>query len=325
MGVVDDMDRPLACHEVIDTQDIEEARVVGSQLFRDHLLIPEKDGSPFRARLRSTVVGGMTLNYVDYSAGVRIVTTEPSSGFLVHIPLTGRADITCGHDAVSSDPATAAVVDPSDRLEMTWSSGTPQLIVGIDRDRIEQHLRGALGRTLDRPLRFGLAMDLTSSAARAWLNIMNLLLREVSVAKGPPAAMEQLESLAFQRFLLAQPSTYSSALHDERPAAPRAVRKAMSLIENHAAEPLSVEDIAEAVGVGVRALQVGFRRFADTTPMGYLRDVRLRQVHSELLAADPCSVSVTEVAARWQFLHAGRFAVQYRERFGEKPSTTLHR
>lgn len=327
MGVVDDVDRPapLACHEVIDTEDVEEARLVGSRLFRDHQLIPERDGSPFRARLRSTVVGGMTLNYVDYSAGVRIVTTEPSSGFLVHIPLTGRADITCGRDAVFADPATAAVIDPSDRLEMTWSSGTPQLIVGIDRERIEQHLRRAIGRTLDRPLRFGLGMDLTSSAARAWLNVMNLLLREVSAADDPPLAMEQLEGLAFQRFLLAQPSTYSSALHDERPAAPRAIQKAMSLIEHHAAEPLSVEDIAEAVGVGVRALQMGFRRFADTTPMSFLRDVRLRHVHSELMAADPTSVSVTDVAARWQFLHAGRFAVQYRERFGEKPSTTLHR
>ena len=316
---------PLAFHEVIDTEDVEEARLAGSRLFRDHQLIPEQHDSPFRARLRSTVVGGMTLSYVDYGVGVRIATTEPSSGYLVHIPLTGHADIVCGRDTVSSDPATAAVIDPADRLEMTWAGGTPLLIVGIDRERMEQHLRGALGRTLDRPLRFGLGMDLTSPAARSWLNVMNLLLGEVSAAPDLPIAMEQLEGLAFRRFLLAQPSTYSSALHEERPAAPRAIRKALSLIEDHAAEPLTVEDIAEAVGVGVRALQSGFRRFADTTPMGYLREVRLRRVHSELLAADPESVSVTDIATRWQFLHAGRFSVQYRERFGEKPSETLRR
>jgi transcriptional regulator GlxA family with amidase domain len=70
---------------------------------------------------------------------------------------------------------------------------------------------------------------------------------------------------------------------------------------------------------------VGFRRFAETTPMSYLREVRLRQVHAELLAADPNAVSVTDIATRWQFMHAGRFAIQYRERFGEKPSATLHR
>lgn len=330
MGVGDDTGLAaaglaLACHEVVDTTDVEQARLVGSRLFRNHQLTPETDQSAFRAVLRSTVVGGLTLSYVDYRAGVRIVTTAPSSGFLVHIPLTGRADITCGRDAVTSDPATAVVVDPAERLDMTWASRTPQLIVGIDRQRLERHLRRTLDRTLDRPLRFGLAMDLNSTAARAWLDIMALVLREVSVSHDEPVAPTELEALIFQRFLLAQPNTYSKALGEQRPVAPRIIREAMSLIENHAAEQLTIEDIAEAVGIGVRSLQAGFRRYADTTPMSYLRDVRLRQVHAALLTADPAQVSVTEVATRNGFLHAGRFAQQYRDRFGEKPSTTLRR
>lgn len=316
---------PLAYYEVIDTTDVEEARLVGSRIFRNHQLQPDADRSAFRAVLRSAVVGGLTLSYVDYRVGVRISTTVPSSGFLVHIPLTGRADIRCGRDTAISDPATAVVIDPSDHLDMTWSQEAPQLVVCIDRERLEQHLRRTLGRTLDRPLRFGLGMDLKSAAARAWLNIVDLLLRELATSAHEPLAVAELEALAFQRFLLAQPSTFSSALSDERPVAPRAIQKAMSLVEDHATEPLTVEEIAEAVGVGVRSLQAGFRRFADTTPMSYLRDVRLNRVHEELRAADPGSVSVTEVAARWGFLHAGRFAVQYRERFGEKPSTTLRR
>lgn len=316
---------PLASYEIVDTTDVEEARRVGSEVFRDHQLKPEPGDRGFRAVLRSAAVGGMTLSYVDYGAGVRIETTEPTTGFLVHIPLTGRADIRCGREYLTSDATTAVVIDPSDRLDMTWSRGTPQLIVGLDRDRLEQHLRRTLGRALDRPLRFGLGMDLRSAAVRAWLNIVNLLLSEMSVADDEPAAMEQLEGLVFQRFLLAQPSTYSSALHEERPVVPRAIRKAMVLMENHAAEPLTVEDIAEAVGVGVRSLQIGFRRYADTTPLGYLREIRLRRVHTDLLAAEPGSANVTDIATRWGFLHAGRFSAQYRERFGEKPSVTLHR
>ena len=313
----------LARHEVVDTTDVDEARLVGSRIFRDHQLLPETGDTAFRAVLRSTVVGGLTLNYADYRAAVRIVTTAPSNGFLVHIPLTGRAEIKCGRDAVASDPATAVVVDPAERLDMTWSSGTPQLIVVIDRGRLEEHLRRVLGRTLDRPVRFTLGMDLTTTAARAWIGIMTLLLHEATA--GEPVAMAQMESLILQRFLLAQPNSYSGALREEQPVAPRAIRKAMALIENHAAEPLTVEDIAEAVGIGIRSLQDGFRRFADTTPMSYLRDVRLRKVHAELLAAEPGGTTVTEIAVRWGFLHAGRFSVLYRERFGEKPSTTLHR
>ena len=34
-------------------------------------------------------------------------------------------------------------------------------------------------------------------------------------------------------------------------------------------------------------------------------------------------LSVSEVAWRWGFAHHGRFAAQYRTRFGETPSQTL--
>ncbi|MEV6240778.1 AraC family transcriptional regulator [Lentzea sp. NPDC051838] len=314
------VEAPLAGHEVLDTTDVDEARAVAGRVFREHQLTTET-GQGFRTILRSTVVGGMSLSFVDYQAAVRIRTSAPSSGYLVHIPLCGRASITCGRDTVTSDPRNAVVVDPSDRLDMTWSSGTPHLIVGLDRERLVQHTQRFLGRTLDRPLRFGLGMDLTTAAARAWLNVVHLLLTEVSTAEGTPMAAEQLESLVFQRFLLTQPGIASV----ERPVAPKAIRRAMTIIEEHADEPLTVEDIAEAVGVGVRSLQAGFRRFADTTPLAYLRDVRLGQVHTELLAAEPGSVNVTDVATRWAFPHLGRFSVQYRERFGESPSATLRR
>lgn len=152
---------PLARHEVVDTSDVDLARIVGGQLFRDHQLIPGHDHAQFRARLRSATVGGTKLTYVDYTAAVRIATAVPSDGFLVHIPLSGRASVTCGRATVHSDPATAAVIDPADRLEMTWAGGTPLLIVGLDRSRVEQHLRTTLGGSLRRPLRFDLAMDLT--------------------------------------------------------------------------------------------------------------------------------------------------------------------
>ena len=97
----------------------------------------------------------------------------------------------------------------------------------------------------------------------------------------------------------------------------------MEIIEEHAAEPLTVADVAEAVGVSARALQDGFRRHLGTTPVSYLRDVRLDRVRAELTAAAPGATTVTDVAYRWGFFHPGRFAAAYRERFGESPSRTL--
>ncbi|MFJ9009929.1 helix-turn-helix domain-containing protein [Streptomyces canus] len=39
--------------------------------------------------------------------------------------------------------------------------------------------------------------------------------------------------------------------------------------------------------------------------------------------AAPGTTTVTEVAHVWGFVHLGRFARRYRERYGESPSQTL--
>lgn len=46
---------------------------------------------------------------------------------------------------------------------------------------------------------------------------------------------------------------------------------------------------------------------------------------SALRLADPRAASVAEIARTFQFSELGRFAVVYRDVFGESPSTTLRR
>ncbi|GAA0635474.1 hypothetical protein GCM10010174_66410 [Kutzneria viridogrisea] len=111
--------------------------------------------------------------------------------------------------------------------------------------------------------------------------------------------------------------------HDTHPAT---LRRAMAFIDDYAHCEISVADIAAAVHVTIRTLQYAFRRHRGTTPMGYLRQVRLHHAHRELLAADPTTgVTVTEIAARWGFFHPGRFAHYHRHAYGHPPSRTLLR
>ena len=66
-----------------------------------------------------------------------------------------------------------------------------------------------------------------------------------------------------------------------------------------------------------------FRRHLDTSPMTYLRQIRLRRAHRDLLTGDPTRDTVAEVAIRWGFAHTGRFSQVYRIEFGQSPSVTL--
>ena len=89
-----------------------------------------------------------------------------------------------------------------------------------------------------------------------------------------------------------------------------------AFIEENFTEPLSLADIAAHAGVSARSLQNGFQNFRGMTPMAFLRSVRLRHVHRELLRADPRVVTVTEIAMRFGFCHMGEFAGLYKRAYG---------
>jgi transcriptional regulator GlxA family with amidase domain len=99
----------------------------------------------------------------------------------------------------------------------------------------------------------------------------------------------------------------------------------VELLRNDPGHPWTVAELAAAVALSVRSLQEGFRRSLDTTPMAYLRRLRLERVRQELSDAEPGTARVTEVATRWGFVHLGRFAAAYSRAFGERPSATLRR
>jgi AraC-like DNA-binding protein len=112
------------------------------------------------------------------------------------------------------------------------------------------------------------------------------------------------------------------SLQDTRDATPETLRRAMIFIDENAQHSLTITDIALAVRVTPRALQYAFRRHLGTTPMHYLRRVRLAHAHRDLRSAPP-GTTVTTIAARWGFLHPGRFATYYREAYGQSPHEVL--
>jgi AraC-like DNA-binding protein len=103
------------------------------------------------------------------------------------------------------------------------------------------------------------------------------------------------------------------------------VRRAVRYVELSAHRPIGIPDIAAASGVGPRALQLAFRRYADTTPWSYVRSVRLERAHRDLEAAHAGADTVLAIASRWGFSNRSRFAAEYRAAYGETPAATLRR
>jgi len=100
-------------------------------------------------------------------------------------------------------------------------------------------------------------------------------------------------------------------------------QRARAFIDRHFREPVRMEDVCRATGVGVRTLQRGFKQCFGVTVTTYLKAVRLDAVYRDLIAAHPSRDSVTTIALRNGCRHLGRFSSEFRERFGQLPSETL--
>lgn len=113
---------------------------------------------------------------------------------------------------------------------------------------------------------------------------------------------------------------------DEKPvpAAWLRVRMAEEYMRARSDEPLSMDEVAREVGVGLRSLQLAFMEVRAMGPRDVLLQMRLERAHERLCAAGP-SDTVTSIALDCGFAHLGRFPAAYRVAYGELPTETLAR
>lgn len=275
-------------------------------------------------------LGGVGLAFDSYGAGtVSEVERYPDDPFLVMVPVTGEMRIGLSRLETITSPDLAAVISPAGPLSIHYGAGAQTLQVRIDREIVQTRLRKMLGGITPRSFDFGPHLDLTRTASRTWRSLLDVVVADLdsgATLTSSPLAAASLEYAIVDGLLVSHAHTYSDHLDHSAPTPrPRTIQRAVNLLHDHCEEPLSTADVAEAVGLSSRALQDGFRTHVGSTPMAYLRRVRLHRIRDELLASDPATANVTSIALDWGMTHLGRFAQSYRVEFGEAPSDTLRR
>lgn len=104
----------------------------------------------------------------------------------------------------------------------------------------------------------------------------------------------------------------------------QSAHRVQQYIDAHIAEIQTVRDVAEALGVSTRTVQLWFRNILNTCPTEYIRHARVTALHQALLEAD-ASCSVADLMASVGIVSCGRYAEYYRRMFGEFPSSSLAR
>jgi AraC-like DNA-binding protein len=134
-------------------------------------------------------------------------------------------------------------------------------------------------------------------------------------------AQADLGVLAFDLLRTGSGEFHASRAIDARRR--RAFDEIMRFFESDSPEALTLEHVAQAVGISKRSLNYTCHDLFGLSPIELLRISRLNAVRRFLRQAQPGSLSIWKLAGDFGFWHPGRFAIAYRNHFGETPSQTL--
>lgn len=320
---------PLAhCNKLL-SNDIDMVHAHMSAMFCRHSLHIEGGVPPIAFCHNQAPLRALTFNATDYGNpyGRVVVTIPPMEElYLVQFSLSGRAEISQGDESFVLDPGEMCVLGSGQRIRQVFDQGYKHFTVKVSKADLETLLAQELGF---RPgeLHFSSRPVRLEGAAASFAGMVRTVCDDIDLgltAYSHPRTCGSVEDTLKRLLLAAVPHNHSDLFNGSVSGlAPFYVRRAEEYIRAHAEEPISLTDLIEVSGVSARSLHAGFRRFRDSTPMGYLKNHRLSLARSALQKGAEKGVSVTDVALACGFTHLSKFARDYFERYGERPSTTL--
>lgn len=310
------------------TADLDEARRQVELLLGPHELQPTGRARPVDVRYSAVHLHDTAILCASYGAPVRIDPGALDEFYLVGLPLAGFSTVRCGATEVRSRVGLGSVQSCGQRVATQWGEDCTKLSVKIRRAALERCLADLLGRAPGKPLVFEGALDVEREPGRSWWRVLTFLAGELaadSVFLASEGGRRSLDRSLMSALLLAQPHTFSAELAPRADrSVPAHVRKAEELITADPAAPHNLADLAAETGASARTLQHGFRKHRGMSITEFIHARRLERAREALLHAN-ADTRVTDVALDAGYAHLGRFAAEYRQRFGEAPSVTLKR
>ncbi len=274
-------------------------------------------------------IGELDLTYVAGRYGTSIaIIEEVLPYYCISAMLSGRTEYQpAGSDASATASGRIGLIyvgAPGIRLRTT--DDNDRLNVWLSAASLERRLAALLGEPLREAITFVPTIDWLSNGGQRIRRLIRLLCEELAAPTpflGNDLARSSFEDLFIYSLLLGLEHNYAGRLAQQtRAPAPRTLRRAEAFMREHAERSVSLHEIAEAAGCSVRALQLGFRQFRDTTPLAAMRSMRLQAVRQALTRGE-VGGSLRDLATRYGFTHPGRFARVYEAAFGLSPTEAL--
>lgn len=309
---------------LLSTSDLDEARAALSTSYCPHSLRVLGRARGFQARHRADGFEGMSLHLLSYSCDVRAEADPLRDFILLSQVRRGRYRIASVEGERTLGPGETVTLDPNTAYCMDFLDDCEMLQLRIEYDAWYRAFVDLIGVDASWPVRFSITVPPRPSLEHRRSSILSLVAQFVMDQSW--VAETQLLRIPLIQLCLA--TLLDTSAHEVSTLWPphevsKVVQRAIEYFNEHAQEEVGLTDVARAVYLSPRALQQTFKRELDISPLAALREIRLRGAHEDLRRNSPHEKTVTDIALIWGFANMGRFAKEYRRRFGRLPSETL--
>lgn len=321
---------PLGDHVFIDTHDPRRARELTSKVFAPHRL---KVSAPaaFHASNHHVRLNRLSLYAIRYRPAVEISSAPMRHYYLLLAPVRGTCQIHYGASEWTATSGSLSILNPFEPIRLGWGDDCIQLVIKIDRHALDSNLEALRGGPPFAPVAFTDGAAVPYANCPGVVRMIEMLFEDQNRAE-PTMSHGNSEAAAESLFLDILLREFPGS-QDTKPVgaesriAPHYVKRVEEFLRLHAMDRITISDMVSVSGVSERTLYHGFQTFRRVGPRAYLKRIRLEYVRTELAAAAVAEhrVTVTEIASRWGFNHAGNFGQDYKAQFGETPSQTLRK
>lgn len=270
----------------------------------------------------------ISFGYLEYGTDVTVQMGDGIDHYTVNLPLRGQQTVSQGLTRHKSDPQHGILLSPGQQLQVDMSREYRSIFVTINRHIMELALSRLIGRQAKRSLVFEIDMPMQAAATASWWRTAQHYLSEMATEGSIlsfPNVGKELELSLVRALLVHHKNNYSDEISRNLfELMPPYMQRAVRHIEEHYQDEIRLDLLRKVAGVSADKLCAGFRECAGTTPIGYLKMMRLMKAREQFIT-DTTGKSVSTVAFEVGFNHLGRFSVDYRAAFGESPSETVAR
>ncbi len=299
------------------------AILTGSQQEGDRIRSSDLNRANLPIDIYRSYLGNVRIVDLEWQAACMLERSPIVADYTICVPISGTIE---WQDTLCSDTA-ALVLDPSRPFPGIASTDGRVLLVGGDRATIEAVLAKLLDRAVKQPLSFEPIVDLDTEFGKSFKEFIEFLGRSRAPALNiaSPLMQAELAGALLACLLKGVKHNYSDEiLYHDRGAFACYVKQASSFIESHLQDEIGLADIAAAVNISPRLLQKAFAQEYDCSPMRFVTRSRLQRIRQELECAS-IDTRIVDVMMNYGITQGGKFAKEYQQLFGEKPSDTLKR